>query len=154
MQLKFPLLTIFQHEDWQKSVLRFFFLKNLLQLLTFPDFQSPALMCSHKTSLVLTCATVQSGQPVRNHLNIREGVRIIHQTEIKDTDTHTHTPIHFWWEVIHIMAWQRKFSSDSFMEGESSPSSLCHFLSNTSSVSWHWILACWLQPALIISLPV
>lgn len=92
MQLKFPLLTIFQHEDWQKTVLRFFFfLKNLLQLLTFPDFQSPALMCSHKTSLVLTCATVQSGQPVRNHLNIREGVRIIHQTEIKDTDTHTHT---------------------------------------------------------------
>lgn len=46
-------------------------------------------------------------------------------------------------QLIHNMAWQRKFSADSFMEWESSLSLLarCHFLSDGSLVSGHQILA-------------
>lgn len=54
------------------------------------------------------------------------------------------------------MAWQRKCSAGSFIEWESSLSSLpwCHFLSNRSSVSERWILSLSRQPTDLIFCPV
>lgn len=114
-------------------------------------------MQSHVTSLLLTCGVVHSGKPrmpVRNHGNMEGRGCVIFQITIgciHMDGMHTHkAPLltlrltlntlshtQFQRELIHNVAWQRKFSADSFMEWESSLPLLpgCHFLSNRSLVS-------------------